>query len=171
MPAIIVASLMAARVEDLLARLIATCRQTVLNVAAALTMVGSVALAAGTRIDLKAPNQALLDCLKREHAVAGMADYWNASPLILFSRWKYHVVQIKDDGSPHYWMNNRAWVNHDWSDPERVPRYSFIVMKNLPADRIIDAYDSPDRVVACDSTEIWFYTNTEALTSRLLGRR
>ena len=138
-----------------------------LNVVAALTIVGSAVIAAGIRIDLNAPNPSLLSCLQKEHSIAGMADYWNASPLILFSRWKYHIAQIGEDGSPRNWMTNRAWVDHDWSDPERPPPYSFIVMENLPEDQILGAYGRPDRVVACDSTEIWFYTNTDELTSRL----
>ncbi len=171
MPAIIAAFLMAAWVENLVVGWNATRREALLNVAAALTIVGSAAIVAGTRIDLKAPNQSLLKCLEQEHAVAGMADFWNASPLVLFSHWKYHVVQIGADGSPYYWMTNRAWVDHDWSNPERPPRYSFIVMKYLPAGQIVDAYGRPDRIVTCEGTEIWFYTSTEELTSRLLRRR
>ncbi len=171
MPAIVAAILMAAWVEDLVAGWNATRRELALSIAAALAVVGSVVVAAGTRIDLKAPNEAILKCLARDPVVAGMADYWNASPLIMFSRWKYQIVQIDRDGNPSLWMTDRAWVNHDWQDATRVPRYSFIVMKNLWPDQIVDAYGRPDRLVKCgDGTEIWFYTDTEELSSRLLRR-
>lgn len=171
MPVLIIASLLASRVDDGIAVLKVTHREAALNVAAGLAVVASVFVMANTRIAFKAPNAPLLACLNREPVTAGMADYWNASPIILFSRWKYQVIQITSDGSPFYWITNRAWLNHDWSDPARSPRYSFIVMKNLNPDQILAAYGQPDRRVACDSTEIWFYTHTEELTRRLLERR
>ncbi len=74
-------------------------------------------------IDLRAPNETILKCQEQQPTGGGVADYWNASQLILFSRWKYHVVQITSDGNPFYWLNNRAWVNHDWSDPAQTPRF------------------------------------------------
>jgi hypothetical protein len=172
MPGMIVASLAAARIDGLLAGWNPACRETALNVAAAATICASAAvLIGGVRLDFNAPNSALLECLRQHKATAGMADYWTASPLILFSHWKYQIVQISGDGRPYYWMNNSAWMTHDWADPTQVPRFSFIVMQNLPPDRIADAYGRPDEIVNCDGTEVWFYANIQQLTARLLQRR
>ncbi len=100
---------------------------------------------------------------------AGLAGYWDARPIEVATHWSLQVDQIAADGHAYLWGNDRRWYRHALGDPARPPAYDFIVMRGLPADRILAAYGPPDIVVPCAPTEVWVYRDAAALTAALIA--
>ncbi len=100
---------------------------------------------------------------------AGLAGYWDARPIEVATHWSLQVDQIAADGHAYLWGNDRRWYRHALGDPARPPAYDFIVMRDLPPDRILAAYGPPDTVVPCAPTEVWVYRDAAALTAALIA--
>ncbi len=100
---------------------------------------------------------------------AGLAGYWDARAIQAATGWTMQVDQLDGDGHPYLWGNDRNWYTHALADPSRPPHYDFIVMRDLPPDRILAAYGPPDSVAPCPPTEIWIYRNPAALAQKQQG--
>lgn len=106
-------------------------------------------------------------CFDHLGASAGLAEYWQAKPLLMYSDRRLQVVAIESQGSAYLWGANAAWYTESWIRPGEPPAYSFILMKGLDPAAISARYGAPDRVVGCADTEIWFYRQPNRLFTRL----
>ncbi|HVC32897.1 MAG TPA: hypothetical protein VNL16_05255 [Chloroflexota bacterium] len=107
-------------------------------------------------------------CFAGIGSAAGLADYWDAKPLIMFSGHRLQVAAVVSDGTPFLWADNAFWYVESWMEPGHPPRFSFIVMRRLDPTAIARRYGQPDRVVACAGSAIWWYDQPNALGTHLV---
>lgn len=87
----------------------------------------------------------------------GVADYWQAKPISVWSQRGVRVVQVTRELKPYFWINNTAWyagepefaivdtsrpVNDDW---------------RLDETFLISRYGQPDEVFQCGADRILLY--------------
>jgi hypothetical protein len=133
-----------------------------------LAAVPSVWLLAAMPIGESLPAPRELACFSPDVHAAGLADYWHARPLTLFSDERLQVVQVRPDGRFFWWINNRYWVSHSFMRQDVAPDYSFIVMAGLQPVEILAQYGQPSRTLSCAGGEIWFYERSGALAEKVL---
>lgn len=108
-------------------------------------------------------------CFNGVGPAAGIAEYWQAKPLIMYSDHKLQVAGVVGNGGTFVWDDNAYWYVDSWVNPGHPPRYSFIFMKRLDPTDITNLYGKPDRVVSCADSEIWFYRQPNNLYARLVN--
>jgi len=99
---------------------------------------------------------ALIGCLPDGEA-AGLASYWQARPITLFSGRRLQVSALKENGDGYWLIANRHWFLRAFAAPDRMLEFRFIVMDGLQRDSIREKYGAPARRVVCGGIEIWFY--------------
>ena len=109
-----------------------------------------------------------LSCLPADRPLNGLAEYWQARPVTLFGDGRLQVEPLTVDAVPFWWISNRFWFTHRWTEPDAMPLYSFIDMRRLDPATIERRYGKPSSIVTCKSGDIWFYDDAEQLTRRFL---
>jgi hypothetical protein len=109
-----------------------------------------------------------LSCLPGDRPLAGLAEYWQARPLRLFGGERLQIEPLTVDAMPFWWISNRFWFTHRRTPPDGMPLYSFIDMRRLDPDTVERRYGKPSAIVKCDTVDIWFYDDAEALTRRFM---
>ena len=113
------------------------------------------------------PEPADLACLPKDRPLAGLAEYWGARPLTLFSDRRLQVEPLSWlEAKPFWWIGNRTWFERDFAEPDKAPLYSFIVMRRLDPAMVEARYGAPDHVQPCGDSEIWLYDRPEELSRR-----
>jgi hypothetical protein len=107
-----------------------------------------------------------LACFNGADRTGGLAGYWQAKPLMLFSDDRVRAVQVDPSGAPMLWINNNNWYTEDGGGSP--PRFSFILMDDLNEQAILARYGAPDRVEICGASRIWRYSNPHSVTVSLL---
>ena len=109
----------------------------------------------------------VVGCLDRlepaERGMYGLADYWNAKRVSIFSRENlraYHVGYGNLKGS--YTLANRNWFRCSPGEPG-CPEFHFVLVENLGEKRVRSAYGNPDRVVQCGDSKIYLYRESGRL--------
>jgi len=103
---------------------------------------------------------ALVRCLDSEMTARnlryGIANYWQAKFISVLSHAQIRVVQVTPELEPFYWINNRAWYDHD---------VAFIIIDEtstgwhrLDRAAIIGRFGEPAETVRCDTNEVLIYT-------------
>jgi hypothetical protein len=113
---------------------------------------------------LKAPPA--LACFDRAERTAGLAGYWQAKPLMLFSDDKVHAVQVDASGAPMLWINNNGWYTGNGAGSP--PNFSFILMDDLNEQAILARYGAADWAETCGSSRIWHYGSPRKVAVALL---
>ena len=106
-----------------------------------------------------------LACFDGADRTGGLAGYWQAKPLMLFSDDRVRAVQVDPTGAPMLWINNNSWYTEDDGS---LPRFSFILMDELNEQAILARYGVPDRVETCGASRIWRYGDSRNVTIALL---
>ncbi len=109
----------------------------------------------------------LSTCLRGEGLQSGLADYWIARKTSMGSDWAAQIQPIDAYGAARVWGNDWQWFTHDIHDQQRRPAYRFIVMDNLPVDRITAAYGPPDRTMSCGTSAVWIYNDSTKVFDNL----
>lgn len=107
-------------------------------------------------------------CFDLNKSQAGLAGYWHSKPLIAYSQRQIQIATIKEDGHPYTSNSNRYWYTDSWQNPGNQPQFKFILMDTLDKSAIAARYGMPDRVEACNNSEVWWYKNSDALYSNLM---
>jgi hypothetical protein len=115
--------------------------------------------------------QSSTDCLEtlsaRYGLQAGIAQFWIALPLMLSSNETLQIVQVRENGVPYYWQNDRFWYTKSFLDPSKSPAYRFLLMNGLhPAD-ILNRYGKPDRIASCPTSDVWIYDDAKRLQTKV----
>lgn len=114
------------------------------------------------------PAPAYLRCFDGASMEAGLADYWEAKPLSMYSAHRLQVVAVMADGTPFVWGSSAFWYVDSWVRPGTAPRYNFIFMRRLDPPSIARRYGQPARVVHCADSEVWWYATPNVLYDRLV---
>ena len=85
----------------------------------------------------------------------GLAQYWNAKPLKYFSEKGLEINQIHEGLAPYYWLNNYRWFLKTRQGTR--PAYNFIVMDQLPRQKVLEKFGAPSRILKCESSEVFVY--------------
>jgi hypothetical protein len=109
-----------------------------------------------------------VNCFRFMDTKAGLAGYWQAKPLILFSNHQFQIAAVTEDGAPREWIDNQFWYIDHFGNPMKTPQFEFIFMKWLEPAAVEKRYGPPDRIEGCDGSEIWFYDKPETLYLHLL---
>lgn len=129
---------------------------------------GLVALAAGVsvlrhpwrtegplRSDFYPPLVECLDSQRARHGLEwGVADYWTAKYVTMFSRAGLRVHQVTPEGGVNHWISNLDWYldrRGEGSD------YTFIVSQGLDAAALRARYGPPRETLRCGDSEVWTY--------------
>jgi hypothetical protein len=98
------------------------------------------------------PNLACVESVLDERHRFGLADYWNAKPLTLFTRGRRFVVHVAQGGEPEHWINSIDWYRDSRHGP-----WSFILTERLDPSALRRHYREPSRTAPCGDGEIWIY--------------
>jgi hypothetical protein len=110
-------------------------------------------------------------CFNLNKSDAGLAGYWQSKPLITFSQHQLQIATINEQGEPSIFNNNRYWYTDSWQNPGSSPQFHFIFMNSLNDEAIVNRYGNPDRIQACNNSEVWWYDDSQLLYSKLMQER
>jgi hypothetical protein len=105
----------------------------------------------------------LARCLTHAGLTAGLAPFWPARQAMAVTDWRIQIEPLGPGGEPLIWGNDRTWFAHDIHDPSRRPDYRFVVVGDLPRDKLEAGFGPADRIVRCDGQEIWVYDKDGAI--------
>lgn len=115
------------------------------------------------------PSPEYVSCFDGMGTAAGLAEYWQAKPLLMYSDRRLQVVSIETTGAAYLWGANATWYTDSWIHPGEPPAFRFILMKGLDPSAITTRYGAPDRIAGCADTEIWFYDQPNRLFQGLVN--
>ncbi|MEK7595140.1 MAG: hypothetical protein AAB443_00910 [Patescibacteria group bacterium] len=126
----------------------------------------------------------IVDCLDRAKETYelkyGLADYWNAHQITMFSITGLRVYQIHTyypSPNPYHWNNNVDWYLGDLKSKYEKPTYNFVLPTRLNEEYIRFGLGEPYKKIYCSSQEVWLYSgDTEervkyAISPRVLFRQ
>lgn len=101
------------------------------------------------------PISACLDANRERYGLGwGVADYWNAKLVSLFSRSGLWVNQVAGDGTTYPWINNVEWYlarRGERSD------YTFVLTENLDTVGLRRRFGEPRAKFFCEHIEVYVY--------------
>ena len=107
--------------------------------------------------------RALANCLEEKSQTiplhAGLAEYWIARPLTVFSEGKFTVSQVLKDGQPYVHINSII----DYS----VLNYNFVILDELDVDKVFSNFGQPERILECDAFRIAQYKDSSGIRSKM----
>lgn len=95
----------------------------------------------------------LIEHREEYHLGSGLAEYWIARRVSVFSEWKLTVDPLQNAGHFYEWGNDYGYFgNYEGKRP-----YNFVVMKDLPSIEIMNIYGKPRASFHCSGTEVWVF--------------
>jgi hypothetical protein len=104
----------------------------------------------------------LVSCLDSEASARnlsyGISNYWQAKFVSVLSRTDLLVVQVTPELGPYYWINNKAWYDHE---------FEFMIIDEtakgwhrLDRAAIVARFGKPAETFRCDTSEVLVYTTS-----------
>lgn len=98
---------------------------------------------------------ACLDANRERHGLGwGVADYWNAKRVSLFSRTGLWVNQVLEEGRTHQWINNVDWY---LSRRDERSDYTFVITESLDTVGFTRRFGEPRTKFSCENIEVYVY--------------
>ncbi len=82
----------------------------------------------------------------------GIATYWNAKPMYMFSKHHLVIAQVHQDLSPDNVISTSAWRQKEYD-------FAMITNRDMDKNKIIMINGNPDKIYTCQNTEILYYKN------------
>jgi hypothetical protein len=101
---------------------------------------------------------ALKNCLLQEHLLVGLADYWDAAPILAASDYRVHVVPMVPGtlSHPFRWMTKKEWMQRTARDNVPVDLRFLIARKGVDA-MARAKYGTPLKEISCAQRTIYVY--------------
>ena len=108
----------------------------------------------------------LASCLSARNLKSGAASYWEATPVMLETGHRIHVVPLlHTDLRPFQWMTKRQWLSHDM-DGEPVA-LQFVIARDAPAmlpeSKVRAVFGPPQNEFRCADWTILLYTPAKSV--------
>lgn len=97
---------------------------------------------------------------------SGLADYWNAKAVTLFSKKNIMVNQVTEGIEIYHWVNNLWW----YSGKSRQPQYNFVITEKLDMEAIHNKFGLPDQSLECATRTIFVYDSPNNFLKNFPGR-
>jgi hypothetical protein len=96
---------------------------------------------------------------KQEDLKFGVAEYWKAKYITMFSKEDVRVYTVLDNLSIWYHVMNENWYFQNKKGKFGSPEFNFIISNRLNRDKIIEHLGSPEDTITCvDNIEILKYS-------------
>lgn len=102
---------------------------------------------------------ALEACLARHGRTEGLSNYWWAKSTMLASDRRLHLVQIRDNGKPHFWNYNMDWFTTRADNGHQPIHPDFIITDRLDPRALVARFGTPAERVDCAGHEVWLYAS------------
>ncbi len=152
-------------------------RRNEVSAGVGLVGLGSLAFAhSRTRYDEIAPYAKCAEDLGLDHT-AGIAPYWLAKPLMVFTGRRIQAIQTDGQGDPYGNVTNDQWVSQDWFGGGTEPNIRFALMaadelhsemadgrtpfkndgNDLNPAVIRERFAPPDQILHCSGGTFWIF--------------
>jgi hypothetical protein len=104
-----------------------------------------------------------IDALQSKYLIKnGLAEYWHVRVVRMLSKKGLMISQIDNHMNFINLIDNR---NFFWLDvKKKIPFvYQFIIVNDLPKDKIQQVIGQPDKVVFCPKLEVWLYVKPASM--------
>ncbi len=96
---------------------------------------------------------------KQENIKFGVAEYWKAKYITMFSREDVRVYTVLDNLSIWYHVMNENWYFQNKKGKFGNPEFNFIISNKINRDKIIEHLGNPEDTITCvDNIEILKYS-------------
>jgi hypothetical protein len=117
------------------------------------------------QFSFNAPYNTSVQCLdelaNHYHLKNGLAEFWNVRSVRMLSKNGLVITQINNNLDFQNLSDNRRFFYEDVK--HKTPyRYQFIIVDNLPREKIKTVVGKPDSIVHCDNREIWLYAEKDS---------
>ncbi|MCM2504556.1 hypothetical protein NDN16_12845 [Aureimonas altamirensis] len=89
-----------------------------------------------------------------------VGDYWTAKRNIFLSDRRFHVLQVRPDGSPYAFNYNGRWFFP--GGETGVPEPTAVWLDRLDGESIRHKYGDPTEIRTCSGSEVWLYDDVLA---------
>lgn len=98
-----------------------------------------------------------VDQLKNQYPITnGLATYWHVRMIRMLSKTGVMISQVDNDFNLTNRIDNKLYFYAD--SKQSIPlRYQFVVVDDLPKDKILQMAGQPDKKVYCHQLEFWLY--------------
>lgn len=104
-------------------------------------------------------------CLIKEGLKTGYSDYWNAKSLIFSTERQIHTIQLLGS-TPYHFAFNKDWFKKR-ADSQGDFEPNFVILENLNASEIRQAFGNPDSIIKCQDKVIWRFEHILPLPAEL----
>lgn len=117
------------------------------------------------KISLAQPYSADAACMDQLHdqyqIKNGVAEYWSVRPVRMMSKKGVKITQVNGNLKFFNQIDNEIHAYQDIKSKSRLS-YQFVIVNELPKNKIEAAIGKPDRIVACPISEVWLYVNNSS---------